>query len=224
MTIDFRELRTAEELAQMPVLESRVWGTPNELVQVNMLVATISEGGMAIGAFDGDRLVGSVYGFATRQPDVLHSHYLAVDPDYRRTGLGIALKHQQREWCLANGHTTMRWTFDPLQLGNAHLNLRSLGAIGVRYHPNLYGPMGGINGGLPSDRLVVEWDLVGPRFAGADSIEVAVPAVSADEIAAAGAAALHARVGLRDAMLPLLDDGWRTTDVDRDARTYTFSR
>ena len=75
-----------------------------------------------------------------------------------------------------------------------------------------------------SDRLVVEWDLVGPRFAGADSIEVAVPAVSADEIAAAGAAAVHARVGLRDAMLPLLDDGWRTTDVDRDARTYTFSR
>ena len=53
MTIEFRELRTAEELAQMPVLESRVWDTPNELVQVNMLVATISEGGMAIGAFDG---------------------------------------------------------------------------------------------------------------------------------------------------------------------------
>ena len=208
----------------MPVLESRVWGTPDELVQVNMLVATISEGGMAIGAFDGERLVGSVYGFATRQPEVLHSHYLAVDPEYRRTGLGIALKHQQRLWCLANGHTAMRWTFDPLQLGNAHLNLRSIGAIGVRYHPNLYGPMGGINGGLPSDRLLVEWDLVGPRFEGAESAVVAVPVISAEEIAAAGASAMRARVALREAMVPLLAEGWRATDVDRDARTYTFSR
>lgn len=208
----------------MPDLESRVWGTPDELVQVNMLVATISEGGMAIGAFDGERLVGSVYGFATRQPEVLHSHYLAVDPEYRRTGLGIALKHQQRLWCLANGHTAMRWTFDPLQLGNAHLNLRSIGAIGVRYQPNLYGPMGGINGGLPSDRLLVEWDLVGPRFEGAESAVVAVPVISADEIAAAGASAMLARVALREAMVPLLAEGWRATDVDRDARTYTFSR
>lgn len=224
MTIEFRELRTAEELAQMPVLESRVWNTPNELVQVNMLVATISEGGMAIGAFDGDRLVGSVYGFATRQPNVLHSHYLAVDPDYRRGGLGIALKQQQRDWCLANGHSVMRWTFDPLQLGNAHLNLRSLGAIGVGYYPNLYGPMGGINGGLPSDRLVVEWDLVGPRFSGSEWTDVAVPPVSADEIAAAGTPALGARIALREAMLPLLHDGWRATDVDRTERTYTFSR
>ena len=57
-----------------------------------MLVATISEGGMAIGAFDGDRLVGSVYGFATHQPEVLHSHYLAVDPDYRRERIGVGLE------------------------------------------------------------------------------------------------------------------------------------
>jgi len=49
VTIEFRELRTADELAPMPVLESRVWGGHNELVAVNMLVATISEGGMAIG-------------------------------------------------------------------------------------------------------------------------------------------------------------------------------
>jgi chorismate synthase len=224
VTIEFRELRTAAELAPMPVLESRVWGGHGELVAVNMLVATISEGGMAIGAFDGDRLVGSVYGFATLEPHVLHSHYLAVDPDYRRTGLGVALKHQQRDWCLANGRTAMRWTFDPLQLGNAHLNLRSLGAIGARYHANLYGPMGGINGGLPSDRLVVEWDLVGERFTGTETTEVAVPAVTADEIATAAPAALRARVGLRDALQPLFADSWVVTDVDRNARTYTLSR
>jgi len=223
VTIEFRELRTAAELAPMPILESRVWGI-GDLVAVNMLVATISEGGMAIGAFDGDRLVGSVYGFATHEPHVLHSHYLAVDPDYRRTGLGVALKHQQRAWCLANGRTAMRWTFDPLQLGNAHLNLRSLAAVATRYHPDHYGPMGGINGGLPSDRLVVEWDLVAPRFEGAETVVVAVPAVSAEEIAAASEPARRARVELREAMMPLFADGWVATDVDRVGRTYTLSR
>jgi len=224
VTIEFRELRTADEVAQMPALESRVWGGHSELVAVNMLVATISEGGMAIGAFDGDRLVGSVYGFATTQPHVLHSHYLAVDPDYRRSGLGVALKYEQRDWCLANGRTAMRWTFDPLQLGNAHLNLRSLGAVGARYHANLYGPMPGINGGLPSDRLVVEWDLVGPRFVGQRSVVVPVPSVNADDIATAAPVAMRARMELREAMLPLLDDGWVVTDVDRDERTYVLSR
>jgi predicted GNAT superfamily acetyltransferase len=111
-----------------------------------------------------------------------------------------------------------------LQLGNAHLNLRSLGAVGVQYHANLYGPMGGINGGLPSDRLVVEWQLVGDRVAGAESIDVEVPPVTADEIANAAPPALHARVAMREAMLPLLDDGWIVIDVDRVGRTYTLSR
>jgi predicted GNAT superfamily acetyltransferase len=224
VTIEFRELRTATDLAPMPMLERRVWGDHGDLVAVNMLVATITEGGMAIGAFDGDRLVGSVYGFATQQPHVLHSHYLAVDPDYRRTGLGVALKHQQREWCLANGRTAMRWTFDPLQLGNAHLNLRSLNAVGAQYHADLYGPMGGINGGLPSDRLVVEWDLVGPPFMGTQSAEIAVPPVTAEEIANAAPPALDARIAVRNALQPLFNDGWLVTDVDRVGRTYTLSR
>ena len=224
MNIVFRELRTAAELAPMPALESRVWGGHGELVAVNMLVATISEGGMAIGAFDGDRLVGSVYGFATREPHVLHSHYLAVDPDYRGSGLGVALKHRQREWCQANGRTAMRWTFDPLQLGNAHLNLRSLGAVGVQYHVDLYGAMGGINGGLPSDRLVVEWRFVEPRLAPTQSAKVAVPPITAEEIASASARALLARVALRDSLVPLFADGWWVTDADRVGRTYTLSR
>jgi len=223
VTLEFRELRTAAELAPMPVLEARVWGG-SDLISVNVLVATITEGGMAIGAFEGDRLVGSVYGFATHQPHVLHSQYLAVDPDYRRRGLGVALKQEQRDWCLTNGRTAMRWTFDPLQLGNAHLNLRSLLAIGAQYQTNFYGPMGGINGGLPSDRLVVEWDLVGQRFEGTESVEVEVPPVTADEIARSTPAALHARLALRDAMLPMLADGWKVTDVDRVGRMYTLSR
>jgi chorismate synthase len=128
------------------------------MVSVNVLVATVSEGGMAIGAFDVDgpgreRLVGAVYGFATSQPHVLHSHYMAVDPAYRRRGLAVELKQRQRTWCLDHDVTAMRWTYDPLQLANAHLNLQVLGAVGISYHVNHYGTLGGINGSLPSDRV-----------------------------------------------------------------------
>jgi predicted GNAT superfamily acetyltransferase len=165
-----------------------------------------------------------VYGFASVQPGVLHSHYLAVDPDYRMHGLGVALKQKQREWCLANGRTMIRWTFDPLRLGNAHINVRSLGAVAVRYEVDLYGAMGGINGQLPSDRLVVEWDLVNGRPHWSESVEVDVPSATAEEIGAASAAALSARMELRAALQPLMADGWQVSDVDREERRYTLSR
>ena len=223
--IVLRELRTAAELAPLPELEVRVWGGRYEMVSVNVLVATISEGGVAIGAFHADRLVGAVYGFATSDPAVHHSHYLAVDVPYRRSGLGERLKHAQRDWCLARGITAMRWTYDPLQYGNAHLNLRRLGAVGLSYHVDHYGSLGGINGSLPSDRVTVRWELDGaPSRDFARQRVVPAPAITAVDIAAAAGTARAARLELRSALQPLLDDGWTIVDVDRAAPSYTVAR
>ena len=92
----------------------------------------------------------------------------------------------------------MRWTYDPLQLANAHLNLQALGAAGVAYHVNHYGTLGGINGDLPSDRVTVSWDLV---TQGADrpaaTLSIDVPPATADDIAASNQAALTARLAVR---------------------------
>ncbi len=224
MSVEFRVLRTADQLAVLPEFEARVWGGEDDRVSVNMLVACIEEGGVAIGAFDEERIVGSVFGFRTYQADVLHSHYMAVDADYRRGGLGEQLKRRQADWCLANGVTSMRWTFDPLRLPNAHLNLNKLGAFGITYHVDHYGALGGINGSLPSDRLTVQWDLVAQRPAFTESFSLDVPPVSPEQIAASAAEAIHARMAVRDAMAPHLKDGWRVVAVDRDARTYTLAR
>ncbi|MEO5901500.1 MAG: GNAT family N-acetyltransferase [Ilumatobacteraceae bacterium] len=224
MTIEFVELRTAAQLAALPDLEVRVWGGAYEMVSVNVLVATISEGGVAIGAFDDGVLVGAVYGFATHEPHVHHSHYLAVLPSHRGSGLGAELKHRQRTWCLDRGITAMRWTYDPLQYGNAHLNLRTLGAYGISYHVDHYGMLGGINGSLPSDRVTVRWDLDANRPAVIEHRVVTVPAISAAEIASSPTAALQARLALRAAIQPCLDDGWLLVDVDRASWTYTVGR
>jgi len=224
VSVEFRVLHGADELAVLPEFEGKIWGGDDDRVSVNMLVACIEEGGMAIGAFEGDRIVGSVFGFRTFDARVLHSHYMAVDPDFRRSGLGEQLKRRQAEWCLDNQVTTMRWTFDPMQLTNAHLNLNKLGALGVKYHVNHYGSLGGINGSLPSDRLTVQWELDRPRPMFGESFVLDVPAVSPAEISASAPEALHARIAVRDNMAPHLADGWKVSGVDRHARTYTLSR
>jgi len=80
-------------------------------------------------------------------------------------GLGLALKWYQRDWYLAQGITHVRWTYDPLRVANAALNIHRLGGQAQTYFPDYYGPMAGINKGVASDRLLVDWHLDTPRVA-----------------------------------------------------------
>ena len=89
---------------------------------------------------------------------------LAVQSEYRNAGLGRQIKLFQREDALARGFELIEWTFDPLEIKNAYLNIERLGAIARRYHVNQYGITSSpLQGGLPSDRLVAEWWLKSKR-------------------------------------------------------------
>ena len=94
----------------------------------------------------------------------LHSHMLAVRKEHRNGGLGRRLKLLQREEALARGIELIEWTFDPLEIKNAYLNIEKLGAISRRYNINQYGITSSpLQGGLPSDRLIAEWWLKSKR-------------------------------------------------------------
>src|SRR5437879_12740340 len=68
------------------------------------------------------------------------------------------------------------WTFDPLEMLNAHFNLNRLGAICRRYLPNLYGiTTSPLHRGLATDRLVAEWLLDSPRVLAALNDELTPP-------------------------------------------------
>src|SRR5947209_11849953 len=161
MTADsvvIRRCHSIEEFRACVALQKEVWNfTDAELVPLRMFVVADKVGGQVMGAFAGDGMVGfalSVPG--TRSGHVyLHSHMLAVRKEYRNGGLGRRLKMMQREEALSRGIELIEWTFDPLEIKNAYLNIEKLGAIVRRYNINQYGITSSpLQGGLPSDRLI----------------------------------------------------------------------
>jgi predicted GNAT superfamily acetyltransferase len=121
------------------------------------------------GAFDGAEMVGVCAGFfGAPSEHALHSHIAGVSAAARGRSVGFALKVHQRAWALERGIITVYWTYDPLIGRNAYFNLVKLGAAVDAYLPNFYGDMqDSINGGDPSDRLLVRWDLCADAVAAA---------------------------------------------------------
>lgn len=166
----YRALEQADDLRACEGLERSVWGLSDlEVLPVSQLVASVHAGGLVVGALEADRLIGFAYGFPAHRygwadPCGFHSHMLAVLPEHRNRGIGQRLKAFQRDWCLARELHWMTWTFDPLQAGNARLNLEHLGVVVSEYRRDEYGPMGGsLNAGLPTDRLLAYWPLESER-------------------------------------------------------------
>ncbi len=142
-------------------LHREVWSYSDaDLIPVRLFVVASKIGGQVMGAFDGKELAGFALALpATRNGHLyLHSQMLAVRQQYRNAGVGRRLKLFQREEALSRGIELMEWTFDPLEIKNAYLNIEKLGAIARRYNVNQYGVTSSpLQGGLPTDRLVAEW-------------------------------------------------------------------
>ena len=160
-SILIRKCSGLAELRACVTLQKEVWGfTDIELVPLRMFVVAQKIGGQVVGAFLGPELIGFAFAIpAVRSGhSYLYSHMLAVRKRHRDAGLGRRLKLFQRDDALVRDFELMEWTFDPLEIKNAYLNIERLGAIARRYTVNQYGITSSpLQGGLPSDRLVAEW-------------------------------------------------------------------
>jgi predicted GNAT superfamily acetyltransferase len=160
-----RVLETPVEMTTVEDLQRLVWRAPDiEVVPKDLLLASVHNGGLVIGAFVEDTLVGVTFGFPGfySTPDgprlKHHSHILAVHPDWSSKGIGFALKRAQWQLVRKQGMDRITWTYDPLLSRNAHLNIARLGAVCNTYLRSEYGEMqDGLNAGLPSDRFQVDW-------------------------------------------------------------------
>ena len=162
-----RRCQGTDELHAAFDMQKEVWGFADvDMVPLRLFVVALKIGGQVLGAFDGDRLVGfalGIPGMRNGHP-YMHSHMLAVRDAYRNSGVGRRLKLFQREDALSRGVELIEWTFDPLEIKNAFLNLEKLGAIARRYNINQYGSTSSpLHGGLPTDRLTAEWWLKSRR-------------------------------------------------------------
>lgn len=163
--IEVRHCKSLAEYEDCVRLEIATWGE-SIAVPPAIFVVAHHTGGQILGAFDGLRLVGFTMAMAGFRPGqrFLHSHMTAVLPEYQNSGIARRLKLLQRDDALARGIPLVEWTFDPLELKNAHFNLVRLGAVARRYIPDCYGlTRSPLHAGLPTDRLVAEWWLASDR-------------------------------------------------------------
>jgi predicted GNAT superfamily acetyltransferase len=168
---NIRVLHTPQEMQEAETLQAQVWvGDPLEVIPVHLLITAAHNGGLVLGAYEGQEMVGVLFGFPglLTVPDGLHpkhcSHVLGVHPRWRDAGIGYQLKRAQWQLVRQQGIDLITWTYDPLQSRNANLNIARLGAVCNTYQRNVYGTMrDNLNYGMESDRFQVDWWLSTPR-------------------------------------------------------------
>jgi chorismate synthase len=224
-----RELESVAELKHSEHLQRLIWGEDDPPDNSDLLLAIQHEGGLVAGAFSDGKMLGFIFGFPSSTQGVQHSHRLGVLSEARGLKLGARLKWFQRDWCLARAITLVRWTYDPLRAVNAGLNISSLGATSSTYHVDYYGPMVGINAGLPSDRIVADWKLDSPlvesRAQGTQpdlpqGRRVDIPRDIEQLVSREPQAALTARLSLRKTLMDAFGKGERIIGFDPDTASY----
>ncbi len=223
-SIQIELLNDVDSFRQCVEIQKRAWGfTDAEVLPLRMLVVCGRIGGHVLGARSLD---GRIHGFVNALPGFrdgrifLHSHMMGVLPESQNKGIGRRLKWAQRTEALQQGIDTVEWTFDPLEVRNAHFNISVLGVVCRHYLVNTYGITSSpLHGGLPTDRLVAEWHLKSPRveslFRGNTNSSAHVPAMQTVDLpleiselkSSDPAAALEVQLRLREQLVRFLKEG-----------------
>ncbi len=168
-----KSINTPGLIKQVAGVESDAWGEkPGDTVPDHVLTAIANNGGVLLGAYDGDQLLGFTLGWlGTINPDdnipaaeqlKLVSHMIGVLGGYQDQRIGYKLKLAQRDWALDRGLDLVTWTYDPLESRNAYLNIHLLGCTCQTYNRDYYGEMSDeMNQGTVSDRFGVDWLITG---------------------------------------------------------------
>ncbi len=162
---NIRLLETIDEMQLVEELQRQVWpGSETDVVPSHILITVAHNGGLVLGAFEEETLIGFVFGFPGLEtipdgPRPKHcSHAMGIHPEHRDSGIGFELKRAQWQMVRHQGLDHITWTYDPLLSRNAQLNIAKLGAVCITYRESEYGEMrDGLNAGLPSDRFQVDW-------------------------------------------------------------------
>lgn len=232
--ITVRHVSTLAEYEACVQMQLVTWGedlaTPSGL-----FVVARETGGQTLGAFAGEKMVGftlGLAGFHDGKP-IIHSHMTAVLSEFRDRGIGRMLKLAQRNDALARGIHLVAWTFDPLELKNAHFNINRLGAVVKRYLPNCYGITASpLHAGLPTDRLMAEWYLDSKRVSGilvgklpgasSGAVRITVPADISERKQIEPAMGARVQSEMREQFLDKIGKGFIVTGLEIAAKEASY--
>jgi predicted GNAT superfamily acetyltransferase len=229
MTI--RALERMREFHNCLELQRECFGFSDiDIVPFRCFVVFNSIGGLVLGAFEADQLVGFVNSIPGIRDGVpyWHSQMMAVSRKHRNSGVGSRLKLAQREHALQRGIRRIEWTFDPLESRNAYLNISKLGAIVKQYRVNYYGEISSnLHRGLESDRVVAEWLLEQPRLMPTNDIRrIYIPA----DIQSLKQQSIHSakdvQLRVREQFLRNIEDGYIAAGFEKkdEWSEYLFVR
>lgn len=175
MSLSIRPLATQADFIAAEAVQRAVWPSSElEITPRHVLITVARNGGLVLGAFIAEKMVGFLFGFLgtdetqSERPALARlkhcSHMLGVLPEYRDQDIGYRLKLAQRDYVHTQGVRLITWTYDPLEARNARLNIARLGAVCNRYMREIYGEMADdLNVGLATDRLEVAWWITSNR-------------------------------------------------------------
>ena len=180
ISIVIRPVTDVADARKLEEIQSQTWGMSDiEILPGRFLHAMHFNGACLLGAYDGTQLIGFVFGLLGTVEGMedridqvaaarlqMYSAIMGVLPEYQSAGVGYRLKVAQREFALRIGVRLITWTYDPLEGRNGYLNVRKLGVVCNQYERDFHGEVGGINAGLPTDRLYVEWWVTSNRAKG----------------------------------------------------------
>jgi predicted GNAT superfamily acetyltransferase len=153
-----------EDYRRLQDVQRAAWGIVDDayVVPIATLVGADRHGGLVLGAWTPEgEAVGVSFAFLARVRGRLglYSQLTGIRPSHQNRGIGKRLKLAQRDFAREQGLELIAWAFDPLQAVNARFNLGTLGAVAREYVVDMYGPRtDALNAGLPTDRLIVEWE------------------------------------------------------------------
>ncbi len=151
------------EIEKAIAIQEASWkfSSPIDIVPLPIFVLSAKFGGLVLGAYIEEEMVGFSLAFPLVEAGetVLHSHMTAVLPEFQGKGIGYEIKQFQRREALKMGYGKITWTFDPLQCRNAYFNLHKLRVRISEYLPDFYGKMSSVlSKGVPTHRFLAEWD------------------------------------------------------------------
>lgn len=160
-TVRVIRLTDPKQFAESVDVQRDAWGLDEApAVPAHVMIAGQQHSGLVLGAYVGRRMVGVLFGFTALDGNTPYhySHITGVLREYQSKGVGFRLKLAQRKHVIRRGQSVVRWTYDPLQAGNAVINIGKLGAVCRTYNRNMYGALDdSLNRGRLTDRFMVEW-------------------------------------------------------------------